>query len=110
MQKMAAGDTLHINGLHYVCNGKDEEQACRRFTMGEAGFVEMEVPYYLSSDKIVSVEAMDMLPPYSHYVRPYVEDRNSHQPDETTVFYDNDEDEEEDNSETDNTTNSVNNE
>ena len=110
LQKMTAGDTLHINGLHYVCNGKDEEQVCRRFTMGEAGFVEMEVPYYLSSDKIVSVEAMDVLLPDSHYVRPYAEDRNSHQPDETTVFYDNDEDEEEDNSETDNTTNSVNNE
>ena len=93
LQKMNAGDQLSINGLSYVCNGKDCEQACRRFTVGPSGYVEMEGPSYFNLDNILGVEAMDMLSPAAHYVRPYPEDRESHQPDETVVFYDNDGDE-----------------
>ena len=96
LQKMKAGDELIINGLTYTCNGKDDEQACRRFTAGPSGYIVITGPSYFNRDNIVAVEAIELLPPEQYYVRPYMEDRNSYLSDESIVFYDEMDNDEED--------------
>lgn len=97
LQNMKAGDQLTANGLIYICNGKSDEQACRRFTSGSSGYIEIVGPPTFSPDNLVSVEALELLPPDKRYHRPYLEDRNLMEGEESVVFCDDTSDEDETN-------------
>lgn len=56
------GEQLHIDHLHYVCNGQMDEQACQRFTIGWHGNVRIEGDSCFRSEQIQSIEGIEIAP------------------------------------------------
>ena len=54
------GEMVEVNGLRYVCTGKTDEQACRRFTTGEAGTARIILPAGRGRSNIARVEAVEI--------------------------------------------------
>ena len=52
------GDTIHVNGLHYICRGNGDEQAFRRFTTEDIGEAVIQGPVWFSRKNVTSVEAI----------------------------------------------------
>lgn len=60
LRGMHRGDTLHINGLHYICTGKDDEQACRRFSSSGQWTAIIEGDSTFSHRRITNVEGIEI--------------------------------------------------
>lgn len=65
LRGMSRGDTLRVGGLTYICSGRTDEQACRRFTTELSASVLISGPPGFSRDNIMNVEAIGIEP----YVR-----------------------------------------
>lgn len=60
LRGMHRGDTLRVNGLTYICTGRADEQACRRFTTTTDGIAVISGPEGFSRENIMDVEAIDI--------------------------------------------------
>ena len=65
LRGMHRGDTLRVNGLTYICSGRTDEQACRRFTSAASSIAVVSGPEHFSRKNVMSVEAID-IETYTH--------------------------------------------
>lgn len=61
LRGMRRGDRISVDGLEYVCAGRDDEQACRRFTAIECGAVTISGER-LKPENITNVEGIAIQP------------------------------------------------
>src|SRR5574344_21470 len=55
---MRRGSVITVNGLKYICQGVDDEQACRRFSVCDAGYAIVTVPKGFSKENITKAESI----------------------------------------------------
>ena len=60
LRGMHRGDTLRVNGLTYICSGRTDEQACRRFTTEAFSTIVVTGPKGFSRENVMSVEAIEI--------------------------------------------------
>lgn len=60
LRGLKKGEAVEVNGLRYIGTGKTDDQACRRFTTGEAGIVRILLPAGRSANCISRVEAIEV--------------------------------------------------
>lgn len=60
LRGMHHGDTLHVNGLHYVCTGVGDEQACRRFSSSGQWMAMIEGDSTFCNKRITNVEGIEI--------------------------------------------------
>lgn len=65
LRGMHRGDTLSVNGLTYICSGRTDEQACRRFTTSASTIAVVSGPEGFSRENVTDVEAID-IETYTH--------------------------------------------
>lgn len=59
------GERIHIGGLEYICNGKTDEQAYRKFTISDNQQILIYGDRYFRKSQIQKVEALEIVP-YFH--------------------------------------------
>lgn len=60
LRGMHRGDTLNINGLHYICTGRDDEQACRRFSTSGQWMAIIQGDSTFNHKRITNVEGIEI--------------------------------------------------
>lgn len=60
LRDMQRGDTISVNGLTYVCTGKSDEQACRRFTTSASSMAVVSGPLTFSRKNVANIEAISI--------------------------------------------------
>lgn len=65
LRGMHRGDTLRVNGMTYVCSGRTDEQACRRFTTAASSIAVLNGPEGFSRENVADIEAID-IETYTH--------------------------------------------
>lgn len=62
LREAQPGEVLHVNGLTYICSGKMDEQACRRFTITTQHDLVIQGDEAFNKDQIHQIEGMEILP------------------------------------------------
>lgn len=57
-----SGETIHLNNYTYICNGRIDEQACRRFTTDSQHDLVVEGDQYFQTDQIQNIEGLVIQP------------------------------------------------
>lgn len=60
LRGLKKGEAIEVNGLRYIGTGKTDDQACRRFTTGEAGVARILLPVGRGANCISRVEAIEV--------------------------------------------------
>lgn len=66
LRGMNRGDTVRVNGLTYVCSGRSDEQACRKFTTSLQGMAVVSGPEGFSRRNVTNIEGL-AIEPYVHW-------------------------------------------
>jgi hypothetical protein len=64
LREAVPGELLQIGGLYYVCNGTMDEQASRRFTLGDARRVVVCGDEHFRPSQIMRIEAIEIGPDF----------------------------------------------
>ena len=64
LREAVPGELLQIGGLYYVCNGTMDEQASRRFTLGDARRVVVCGDEHFRPSQIIRIEAIEIGPDF----------------------------------------------
>lgn len=60
LRGLKKGEAVEVNGLRYIGTGKTDDQACRRFTTGDAGVARILLPAGRTASCISRVEAIEV--------------------------------------------------